>query len=98
MKTVGIDKSEIINFLRLDLISEIQAIKKSLELFERKYSKSFKEFEKEMLEGEEEFVKWDDYMEWKAYGDTYKDRMKHLKNLKLEKVLKSIEMKLGVKP
>ncbi|TVM03672.1 MAG: hypothetical protein CV087_03720 [Candidatus Brocadia sp. WS118] len=90
MKTIGIGKNEIINFLRLDLISEIQAIKKSLELFERKYNTSFKEFEKEVLEGEEEFVKWDDYMEWKAYGDTYKDRMKHLKNLKDEKNIKVI--------
>ncbi|OQZ01664.1 MAG: hypothetical protein B6D35_02600 [Candidatus Brocadia sp. UTAMX2] len=90
MKTVGIDKSEIINFLRLDLISEIQVTKKSLELFEKKYNKSFKEFEKEVLEGEEEFVKWDDYLEWRAYRDTYKDRMKDLKNLKDEKNIKVI--------
>ena len=79
MKTIEIGKGEIINFVRLDLISEIQSLKKSLELFERKYNKSFKEFEKEVLEGEENFEKWDDYMEWKAYDSTYKDRLKDLK-------------------
>ena len=29
-------------------------------------------------------------MEWKAYGGTYKDRMKDLKNLKDEKNIKAI--------
>ena len=48
------------------------------------------EFEKEVLEGEEHFEKWDDYMEWKAYDSTYKDRMKDLKNLKDGKNIKVI--------
>ena len=90
MKTIEVNKEEIINFLRLDLISEIQALKKSQELFERKYGKSFKEFEKDVLEGEEDFEKWDDYMEWKAYGNTYKDKVKHLKNLGNAKNIKVI--------
>ncbi|MDO8140012.1 MAG: hypothetical protein Q6358_00800 [Candidatus Brocadiales bacterium] len=88
MKTIEVNKEEIINFLRLDLISEIQSLKKSLELFERKYNQSFKEFEKKVLEGEENFEKWDDYIEWMAYASTYKDRMKDLKNLKDEKNIK----------
>ena len=90
MKTIEVGKGEIINFLRLDLISEIQSLKKSLELFERKYNKSFKELKKEVLEGEENFEKWDDYIEWKAYDCTHKDRMKDLKNLKDEKNIKVI--------
>ncbi|MBI2470309.1 MAG: hypothetical protein HYV59_03590 [Planctomycetes bacterium] len=90
MKTIEVNKEEIINFLRLDLISEIQSLKKSLELFERKYNKSFKEFEKKILEEGENFEKWDDYIEWKAYDSTYKDRMKDLKNLKDEKNIKVI--------
>jgi len=35
MKTIEVKKEEVINVLRLDLISEIQALKKSLELFEK---------------------------------------------------------------
>ena len=90
MKTIEVKKEEIINVLRLDIISEIQALKKSLELYEKKYGKSLKEFEKEVLEGEEIFEKWDDYIEWKAYDSTYKDRMRDLKNLKDEKNIKII--------
>ena len=90
MKTIEVKKEEVINVLRLDLISEIQALKKSIELFEKKYGKSLKEFEKEVLEGEENFENWDDYIEWKAYACTYKDRMRDLKNLKDEKNIKII--------
>ena len=35
MKTIEVKKEEVINVLRLDLISEIQALKKSLELYEK---------------------------------------------------------------
>ncbi len=90
MKNIEVKKEEVINVLRLDLISEIQALKKSLELYEKKYGKSLKEFEKEVLEGEENFEKWDDYMEWKAYENTCKDRLSQLKDLKNAKNIKVI--------
>ena len=90
MKNIEVKKEEVINVLRLDLISEIQALKKSLELYEKKYGKSLKEFEKEVLEGEEHFEKWDDYMEWKAYENTCKDRLSQLKDLKNAKNIKVI--------
>ena len=75
MKTIEVKKEEVINVLRLDLISEIQALKKAIELFEKKYGKSLKEFEKEVLEGKEDFEKWDDYMEWKAFVKLYNKLM-----------------------
>ena len=83
-------KEEVINILRLELISEIQALKKSLELYEIKYGKSLKEFEKEVLEGKEDFETWDDYMEWKAYEKTCNDRLSHLKDLKNAKNIRVI--------
>lgn len=90
MKTIEVKKEEVINVLRLDLISEIQTLKKSLELYENKYGKSLKKFEKEVLEGDENFERWDDYMEWKAYENTCKDRLRHLKDLKNAKNIKVI--------
>jgi hypothetical protein len=90
MKTIEVKKEAVINVLRLELISEIQALKKSLELYEIKYGKSLKEFEKEVLEGKEDFEKWDDYMEWKAYENTCKDRLSHLKDLKNAKNIRVI--------
>jgi hypothetical protein len=50
---------------------ELHIIKEKLKLFEKKYSKTFEEFEKEVLE-KEDFEKWDDYLEWKAYLKTLK--------------------------
>ena len=90
MKTIEVKKEAVINVLRLELVSEIQALKKSLELYEIKYGKSLKEFEKEVLEGKEDFEKWDDYMEWKAYENTCKDRLSHLKDLKNAKNIRVI--------
>lgn len=90
MKTIEVGKGEIIDFLRLNLISEIQSLKRYLELFEMKYRKSFEEFENDVLEGEENFEKWDDYMEWKAYLSTYEDRMKNLKDLESAEDIKVI--------
>ena len=66
MKTIEVKKEEVINVLRLELVSEIQALKKSLELYEIKYGKSLKEFEKEVLEGKEDFEKW------AAFGNDFK--------------------------
>ncbi len=51
---------------------ELHIIKEKLSLFEKKYGKSFKEFEKEVKE-KEDFEKWDDYLEWKAYFKAYED-------------------------
>ena len=90
MKTIEVKKEAVINVLRLELVSEIQTLKKSLELYEIKYGKSLKEFEKEVLEGKEDFEKWDDYMEWKAYENTCKDRLSHLKDLKNAKNIRVI--------
>lgn len=65
-------------------------MKKSLELFEKNITNHFKKFEKEVLNEKENFEKWDDYMEWKAYLHTYKDRMENLKDLENAKDIKVI--------
>ena len=90
MKTIEITKGKIVDLLRLDLISEIQALKKSLELFKRKYGKSFEDFKKEVLKGEENFEKWDDYIEWDAYIKAYEARNEDLKDLESAKDIKII--------
>ena len=49
--------------------------KEKLELFEKKYKCTFKEFEKKVKsgEGQENFEKWDDYIEWKAYEESLRN-------------------------
>ncbi|NCO84233.1 MAG: hypothetical protein COZ31_01575 [Nitrospirae bacterium CG_4_10_14_3_um_filter_44_29] len=81
MKAVEVSKEEVLDFLRLDIISEIRSVSFAIELFEKKYSKKFNEFEKDISGHEEKYEEWDDYVEWKAYQETYKDRVEKLKEL-----------------
>ncbi len=62
-------KNKRIDFEELEFLYELHIIKEKIRLFKEKYKKDFKEFEQEVLE-KEEFEKWDDYLEWKAYEKT----------------------------
>ena len=47
---------------------EIHKVQEKRRLFNTKYGLAFGEFEKAVKRGDkEDFNKWDDYMEWKAY-------------------------------
>ena len=58
---------------RLAKLCEKHILKQKISLFAKKYGKNFSDFEKDVL-SKEDFEKWDDYMEWRAY-------LKVLKNL-----------------
>lgn len=64
-------------FETLAMLYEKHVVEEKLRLFEKKYGKSFKEFEEEVKE-KEDFEKWDDYMEWKAYLKSHEDINKRL--------------------
>ena len=51
-----------------------RVIEQKLSRFEKKYQKNFEEFERSIFESEDEdFEKWDDYLEWKAYQKAAED-------------------------
>ncbi len=54
------------------LLYHLHILKQRIALFEKKHNKSFQEFEREVLE-EEDFEKWDDYMEWKAFVKEFEE-------------------------
>jgi len=54
------------DFERLIKFYDLHIVKEKIALFEKKYGKIFSEFEKKVLT-KEDFEKWDDYLEWKAY-------------------------------
>ncbi|NPA39166.1 MAG: hypothetical protein GXO57_01785 [Thermodesulfobacteria bacterium] len=54
------------DFEKLIKLYDLHIVKEKISLFEKKYGKTFFEFEKEVL-AKEDFEKWDDYLEWKAY-------------------------------
>jgi len=61
-----------IDFEKLIRLYDLHIIREKLLLFEKKYGKTFSEFEKEVL-SKENFEKWDDYLEWKAYLKSLKE-------------------------
>jgi len=61
-----ITKENTVNLFSIKLLYELNVIKEKIKLFEKKYKKSFLEFEYEVKTSEENFEKWDDYMLWKA--------------------------------
>ena len=69
MLNMDLSVSQIKKMVRL---YELHIIREKLSLFEKKYGKSFKAFEKEVKE-REDFERWDDYLEWKAYLKAYED-------------------------
>jgi hypothetical protein len=74
MKTLKISKDEIKNYEKLKIISQIALVKTKIELFEKKYDCSFKNFYEKIKKTEhEDFEKWDDYIEWKAYVESLQD-------------------------
>jgi hypothetical protein len=69
---VEITRKDIENYVKMKFYTELTLIKEKLTLFEKKYNCDFPQFEKSINEAEEEdFQRWDDYMEWKAFYNKY---------------------------
>ncbi len=63
-----------------DLIYELHIAEDKLSLFRNKYKMEFSEFEKSIKKQQEDFVKWDDYLEWKSFENVYKTLLKNKKD------------------
>lgn len=72
---IVVSKEEIKEYGKLKVITETTLAKEKLKLFEKKYQRTFKEFEKKVKgrEGQENFEEWDDYIEWKAYEESLRN-------------------------
>ena len=71
--SISVSKEEVIGFEKLKAISQIAPIKERIRYFESKYGCTLGEFKGRIGEEEEDFEKWDDYIEWKAYIESLKD-------------------------
>jgi hypothetical protein len=76
-----VSKEEIKTFEKLTAISQIAPIKERIRLFEKKYGYTFKVFEKKVKQEKENFEKWDDYIEWKAYIESLKNLESKLRKI-----------------
>ncbi|ADB58830.1 hypothetical protein [Archaeoglobus profundus] len=77
-----VTKKEVLEYKKLEVISQIASVKSKIELFESKYGCKFEEFEKNLkAKQEENFEEWDDYIEWKAYVRTLKELEEKLREI-----------------
>ena len=77
-----IKKDKVLSLYMLNFLYEMHTIKERIDLFEKKYQESFKEFEIRLKSEDEDFEKWDDYIEWKAYLKTYTNLLTQKEQLK----------------
>jgi len=66
--------SDIIkNLYYTNILYEIHTVEDKLSFFNSKYKSSLDKFESDIKNNAEDFEKWDDYMEWKAFYNKYQD-------------------------
>lgn len=68
-----VSKKEVADLLKLDVLSRLREARERTALFEQTYEQSFEDFEQTVLREEEDFERWDDYIEWKAYREVQQD-------------------------
>jgi hypothetical protein len=71
--SIVITVDDIKTFERLKLISQMAPVKEIINSFERKYGCGLKAFEDRIVRLPEDFGRWDDFIEWKAYADSLRD-------------------------
>lgn len=65
---ITVQKKDVAKWLLMDYQANLYVIQEKLHFFELKYNQSWDSFEQQIKNSSrEDFNKWDDYMEWKAY-------------------------------
>ena len=81
-----IDKKHISDLLLMEAYADLHKVKDKINMFERKYNRKFEDFEDSMNSEEENFEKYDDYIEWKAYMTQLKDLQQKINDIKSGKL------------
>ncbi len=78
-----IEKQRVADWMLLSYHAEQRQLHDRIVIYENKYNQSFKKFEKNIKQKENEnFDEWDDYIEWKAYNDFYSQITKMINDIK----------------
>jgi hypothetical protein len=71
---ITVTKQDVGNWLLIEYLSNQHAINEKLRFFEQKYHQPWEAFAADIETSvKEDFAKWDDYIEWKAYIKTYEE-------------------------
>ena len=77
---INVAREDVKLFEKLNIIAEMTPLKERIKYFEKKHHYSFKAYGQD-IKGEEDFQKWDDYIEWKAYVEKLKALELRLKEI-----------------
>jgi hypothetical protein len=84
---ITVDKAYISRMMLLEVYAEKHLSEEKIIFFSRKYQKTFLEFELELHgEDKEDFDRFDDYLEWKAYQHHLDEIKATIKELKSENI------------
>lgn len=65
---ITVNKKDIGNWLLVEYLADLHVVREKIRFFEKKYRQSWNAFETGIITSTtEDFARWDDYMEWKAY-------------------------------
>lgn len=71
---ITVQKQYVANWLLAEYLANAYAVNEKIRLFEQKYGQTWDEFSREVLAApDEDFTRWDDYIEWKACVKTAED-------------------------
>jgi hypothetical protein len=87
---LSISQDEVKDYLKLKTLSRLTQLKEKIRLFNQKYNMNFTQFELSVKNSEEDFEKWDDYIEWKAYEDFQNDLLVKLREIENARDIKII--------
>ena len=79
--SIVVTVDDIKAFEKLKLISQLAPVKERISSFERKHGCRLRAFEDRIKQLPEDFERWDDFIEWKAYADSLKDLELRLKKI-----------------
>jgi len=85
-KLIELSQNKAKDYLKAEILYELNLTKEKLKLFEKKYEKSLEEFEAQLKNEKENFEKWDDYIEWKSYKKNMNDIKKKLIDIENENI------------
>ncbi len=78
---ITVSGEEVKEYKKLDILSQLALIKEKIKFFENKYRCKFEDFEKKLKESGENFEKWDDFIEWKAYVESARDLQRKMREI-----------------
>lgn len=65
---ITVQKEHVANWLLAEYMATSHIVNEKIRLLERKYGQTWREFSQSVDEApDEDFARWDDYIEWKAY-------------------------------